>query len=405
MEKFKSFLKKYWITIWMILSVLAVITVYVSAEYIQDQNRVKRVIANMGDTGKRFSSDRLFPTDTISPNDVPFPTTGDDLCPVTFQIYNHSLTDSSKRYQDEIYYQISAKLTNSTGGTLTIYDEYPETETPAFPLSTFGVRAVSENSYSYFTSINDTLTLNGHFTAGEENDDHLFYVCFPRTMTTASTENKVYVELTAIPYSDSNHTQRIMELDILKARLSVTAQAASIDRGWTGSFQDSSRTDLDGLTFVFSGSGSSKLVLSYKIDMFEVNKFFLEDHSTAATITDAEQNVVANPKYDPKFTYETGCYYVNETTGTGENAVTTWKKYTNSDWNTIIIDANSEDVETNGVVTSKGVSRYDIQLYMKNENTSYYLNNAGTGLDWDKINNYIHSNPNAPSTAVTGNAG
>ena len=385
MGKIKSFLKKYWITVWMVLSVLAVITVYVSAEYIQDQNREKRVIANMGDTGKRFSSDRLNAASTITPYEVPFPTSGDDLCPVTFQIFNHSLTDSGKRYQGEIYYTITAKLTNSSGGEVTIYDDDPATDTPAFPSSTFGIRSTSDNTYNFFTSESDTKTLNGHFDKSEENDNHLYYLCFPRDMTTAATADKVYVEVTATPYSDANHSQRITELDVLHARLSVMAQAGSIERGWTGSFQDSLQTDLDGFTFVFSGSGTSKLVLSYRDDLFEVNKFFLDDHSS-----------------DAKFTIEENVYYKYDISIVNDEEVKTWKRYTGSNWTTIIIDANSEDVKTGETITSKGVSRYDIQLYMKNSDATIYMNAAGTALDWDKINTYIYSNPNAPATAVDG---
>lgn len=385
MEKLKALLKKYWITVWLVMSVMAVITVYVSSEYIQDQNRVKRVIANMGDTGKRFSSDRLNPTNDIIPYEVPFSTEGDDLCPIAFQIYNHSLTDSSKKYQGEIYYRITAELTDHDGDSITVYDDNPETtDIPSLPESSYGFRKGESGSYTFFDSVNDSLSLDGHFESNEENDNHLYYICIPRTMTTVANDEKIYIELTATPYADSNHTRQLADLDILKARLSVTSQTKTIEQGWDGSFQDSALTDLDGFTFVFSGSGTSKLVLSYRSDLFEVNKFFLDAHS------DDSQNA----KYDDKFTYENGFYYEYETTTVNGEEVKTWKKYaapSGESWKTIIINADSEDV-----------NRYDIQLYMNSSDTSNYLNAAGE-LDWtNKINGYFHYNANAPATAVMG---
>ena len=387
MNKFKRFIKKYWITVWMLLSIIAFFTVHVAAEYIQDQNREKRVIANAGDAGKRFSSDRLISSSSITPYEVPFSTTGDDpLCHISFQIFNHSLSDTAKRYPEEIYYSITAKLTDNAGNLVTIYDDdAAEPENP-FPSNSYGIK-YGDNEYAYFTSINDEKTLATsyqHFDKNEENDNHLYYICLPRTMTTAQTSDKVYIELVATPYSDAARTNRITELDQLKARLSIVAQAATIDRGWSGSFQDGSQTDLDAFTFIFSGSGESKLVLSYRSDLFEVNKFFLAEHATAV---------------DDKFTYENGVYYKNVTDSvTGER---TWTKYTDAKWKTIIINANSEDVKTGDVVTSRGVNRYDIQLYMKDPDASKYM--TATGIDWDKINTYIFYNANAPEVATEGN--
>ncbi|MBR7084757.1 MAG: hypothetical protein IKI37_06245 [Oscillospiraceae bacterium] len=222
--------------------------------------------------------------------------------------------------------------------------------------------------------MNETKTVDGHFNQNEENDNHLYCICLPRSMTTAAISEKVYIELTATPYSDSEHSKRITELDVLSARISVMSQAASIDRGWSGSFQDSNQNDLDGFNFVFSGSETSKLVLSYRSDLFEVNQFFLNDHS------------------DSKFTYEEGCYYTNVTSIVNGEEVTVWTKYTNANWKTITINADSED----------GENRYDIQLYMKSSNSEYYMNTESTAIDWNKINTYVYYNANAPSTAVTG---
>ena len=84
------------------MSAMAVVTVYVSSEYINNQNRVNRVIANMGDTGRRFSSDRLNPSAQATPFEISFSTVGNAPCEISFYIFNHSLTDTAKRYQDEI---------------------------------------------------------------------------------------------------------------------------------------------------------------------------------------------------------------------------------------------------------------------------------------------------------------
>lgn len=349
MKSFKSFLKKYWLAMWLILSVTAVLTMYVSAEYIRDQNREKRVVANMGDTGKRFASDRLTAITTPQAYEIPFSTTGNDPCEIDFKLYNYSLKDINKIYQSPIYYRIDASLVDKDGNAIS---------DSLFQDSAFGIKKGTD-SYQFFTSATRVISIDGSFSGTAQEDPHSFSIQFPRTMTTASQSNKVYIQVEATPYSDSARSVRITELDVLKAKLSVTAQSSKeITQGWTGKFQDSTFSDLDGFTFVFSGSGTAKLAFSYDKTKFEVNKYFLEDHET-----------------DLLFTVENDCYY------SLDDGV--WTRHSDSDWCTFFIDADSEVV-----------SRYDIQLYMNSGNASLYIQNGS--IDWNLINSYVRYNPNVP---------
>ena len=356
MKKFRSFLKKYWITVWMLIAVAAVFTVPAFSEYLRDRNKEKRVVANISTEGKRFSSDRLTNTSNDpTPYEVPV-TASEELDTVTvdFQIFNHIYTDSMQYYPNPIYYQISAKLVLKDGTAIPADNIY-------FGANLYGIKKQADASYTYFDTYNQTLTADNSFAGTAEEGPQKYMLSFPKSLFNASDSNRVYIELDVIPYSIRtgnagayNYSNRITELGELKARLSVTPKAKGITVGWKGAFQEQD-DNLDGFNLVFSGSGESKLYLCYDKTKLEVNKFFLDEHSG-----------------DTLFHFEDGYYYeyTDSTNRTG------WTRYSNTNWTTIWIDADSDVA-----------NRYDIQLYMND-----------TVISYSQIGSYVKYNDNAPAT-------
>ena len=355
MKKFRRFIKKYWITIWMLIAIAAVISIPAWAEFYKDRNHEKRVIANISTDGKRFSSDRLNNTSDITPYEVPVSTSGDSLTvPVDFQIFNHVFSNSMEYYPSPFYYKITAKLVDKSGNSISSGNTYWGT-------NKFGIKLLTDTEYTYFDSYSSTITIDNSFAGEAEENPHKYQLCFNKDVVEASDSNRIYIELDAIPYSTRtgsagsySYSDRIYELGELKARLSVMPKAEGISVGWTGQFQEDN-DDLDGFNFVFSGSGKSKLVICYDSTKLEINKFFLDDHAS-----------------DELFTFRNGCYYEysDPTNKTG------WTKTTNANWKTIIIEANSDIA-----------NRYGIQLYMKDSVITY-----------SSINSYVKYTSDAPST-------
>ncbi|MBR4626632.1 MAG: hypothetical protein IKO47_02845 [Ruminococcus sp.] len=347
MNKLKSFFKKYWITLWLVVSVTAAVGVFSYSAYIQDQNREKRVVANMGDSGKRFSSDRLSAITTPSPNEVPV--AANSVNPtIDFHIYNFSSKDNTRWYPGEIYYTVEAKLVNNDGTAINEAD---------FAANSYGIKKGTSGETDYFSSYNEIKTLSGNFTGTASDSSQIFTLFLPASQIEKPADEKVYIELTATPFSDPGHTTRINELDILKARLSLTSEAKNIKaKGWSAVFteQDANIT-YDGFNLVISGSGKSNIIICYDSSRIEISKYFTDDHPSGE---------------NSEFRYENGKYNANGLIS--ESGTTTWKS--------ILIGADSDIA-----------SRYDIQVYMKGS--------SGTIPQTD-LNNYIYCLTNVNDDAA-----
>ncbi len=365
MKKFRSFLKKYWITVWALIAVMAFVSTYSYGEYIKDRNREKRVVANISAEGKRFSSDRLTNTSNApSPYEMPVTASDEtDTVSVDFQIFNHIYNDAMQYYASPMYYQITANL---------VLKEGTEISSDNFTSNKYGIKKQADENYTYFTVYDQTLTVDNSFLGEADEEPQKYILSFPKSLLTALDNNRVYIELDVIPFStrtgtsgNYSYSNRITELGELKARLSVTQKAKGITVGWAGSFQETD-SGLDGFNFVFSGSGKSKLYLCYDNTKLEVNKFFLDEHDGS----------------DPLFHKEQNCYYeyTDPVNRTG------WTRNSDNNWTTIYIDANNAAAPNE----NWNVNRYDIQLYMND-----------TEIPYSSIGNYVKYNANAPATYET----
>ena len=374
MKKVLSFLKKNWITTWFVIAIAVSVTFLAFAEYIQVQNRAKRVIANTADTGKLFTSDYLKSGELVA-RELPFGKYATE-CEIPIRIWNYDSSDPTKHYStSDISYMVVAQLVSEDGAIITAANALSGIQ--------IGIKKETENSFTYFGSTpasSETVTVNAgeedeyHYTrtpsydstdgykityeglilSKEDKDENTYTLSFPTSMITS--EDKIYVKITATPVPTANNSFR--DIDPLGAILSVAEQKATLTQGWAGDFYDATaNTDYDGFNYVISGNGSSVLKFSWRTDKLEVNKFFLEDN--AADI-------------------ETG-YPKDEII----DGVT---------WRTIYINANSNDTthEENGatIVDRNGVSRYDIQMYITGNSETDYSS-------WATINSYVSFDPNA----------
>ena len=226
----------------MLIAVTSVISIPAFSEYLRDRNREKRVVANISTEGKRFSSDRLTNASDASAYEVPV-TIGNDQETVTvdFQIFNHIYSDTMHYYPSPIYYQIEAKLVNQTGNTISASNSY-------FESGKYGIKKYNDTNFTTFSAYNSEIPdltepenpvrIKNQFSGNAEETPHKYLLCFPTNLKDAADEDRIYIELKAVPCSDAGLTHPISELGVLKGRLSFTPKAQSISLGWSGEFQE-----------------------------------------------------------------------------------------------------------------------------------------------------------------------
>ena len=370
MNKVFHSLKKHWITAWLVVAAVGTVSFFTFAEYIEDSNRAKRVIANTAGAGDMFSSDLLM-VGGDSGHEVSFGDSDDDPAVTCYElpvkIWNYDSSNPTFFYDaKDITYTLTAQLMkmNSSGGydvltsatALTDPDGNPETndeisikikteegtdnytEFSATPESEREVTVEANYIYTVTPTYDPT---NGYqvvytglklFKSGR--DENKILIQFPKSMRKSA--DKIYVKLTATPtpsladYSGLHNLSRI---------LSITEGKTELSTGWSASFNDDkTKTDYDGFNYVISGNGSATITFKWRDDKFEINPFFLSNNTTT----------------------------VSQNSPVTENNVT---------WNSITISANSDII-----------SRYDIQLYMKNENEN--INTYAWNGDND-VNKYV----------------
>lgn len=357
-------LKKHWITVWLVIAIIGTVSFMVAAEYIEDSNRAKRVIANTTGAGVLFSSDYLSSSNEPPVSEVPCGLVDDNgYYNVSVRIWNYDSSNPTFFYDlDDITYNLTAQLYKYQNGTMTlitdpaVLDEIDiyikkdgaATGFTAFPPGTSDAASVTEyagatNQYTYTIATAGVNPANGSkvtftglklFKTGR--DENKIVLRFPKSMRTSN--DKIYVKLTA------SLVGTYSGIADLSAFISIKEESEKLSQGWSGGFSETVNTqNYDGFNYVISGNGSATIKFKWRDDKFEINPFFISKYT-------GDLQTIIGAKIG---------------TETDNQNIT---------WNYIKIDANSEttyDPNDDTVVVREGIGRYDIQLYMKDTTDSY----------------------------------
>ena len=340
MNKILKKVGKHWILIWLIVASLA-LSIIVSAKYLDEKSKVKRVAANVTENGQMFSSNYLH-SGKIELKNIPFTTGKEGFCVIPVTIYNYSESNPSKAYQADLTYTLTAKLVNKSdliisenalnGLQVGISDDGTNYRT----FSTLGWNSEEGCYYTEFTKTFSQKNALGTYIP----DVHNYYVRFPDSVLTS--ESGVYVELIATPSDTKDFTS-------ISVILGAQAQSGVLPRGWTGSFyDDASYTNYDAFNYVITGNGEAKLTFSWCTNFLEVNKVNLTEYGLNA---------------------ESETKTINGITGI---------------WKTVTIEADPDEEDDDGNVI--GLNRYDFQLYMTGDPDTEY------GKDdtfWSTVAKYV----------------
>lgn len=357
MQNAKKFIKKYWITVWLVVAAVFAVTLLARAEYIANKNRVRRVAANVANEGQQFSSNYLSTGDTEIKKASFNSGDNDGYCVVPVALWNHSVTNTKKAYQGKLDYTLEAWLVDKTGEKISENADILGTySTIAF--SENGTNYTKFNTYSYddtngyYTgeisgTFNDTDT-NGTYLVGENT----YYIRFPEEMLAANPD--LYVKAVATPSNTQDFTS-------ISAIIGIQKAGTVMSRGWTGGFSDIlSNTDYDAFNYLISGSGEADITLEWCTDYLELSQINIAQYGFNGSI---------------ETFYKNSGGQVTETLETGG---TTWKRLS------FTADSNKVDNEGNII----GLSRYDLQFYMTGSEKSDY----GSGNDdfWSTVESYVN---------------
>lgn len=356
MKKMTSFMKKHWITLWLLVAIIGAISFVAYAEYMEESNRAKRVIANTTGAGDLFSSDYLA-VGGVSEHEVEFSEPEGDYCELPIRLWNYDVSNPAIFYDEkDITYTLVAQLVkrNAAGTgydvitdanalnsvTLSIKKDQTDSTFTDFSLTSSEAVPITvgsgDDAYEYTVKVDyDSnngyrVTYTGAKLLKSGRDENKYLIRFPKSMRISS--DKIYVKLTASPTPSLSSYKGIKNLSGI---LSIMESKEKLSQGWSYEFNDSEvNSDYDGFNYVISGNGTATITLKWRDDKFEINPYFLS--SNTATISGAVTSSVVG-------------------------GIT---------WKSITINADS-DVK----------NRYDIQFYMKDAQNDNY--------SWSSVKTYV----------------
>lgn len=305
MKRVLNLMKRHWISLWLAASVIGCAAFFVGAEYLTENNNLKRVAANVADTGMLFASDVL----SEATNTYIKPISEGTGKSVSFEIWNYNMDAGANWYPGRLKYTLKARLYDANGNELSSFPaDRSITVTRTDPSEGADTASITLDSSKLSDEIKGLVFENTGKAA------HTYTVLFSGISLTEG----LCVKLTAEPEN--------RDLKPISAIVGITEQTDDITPGWRGYFNDdTSLKDYDAFNYVISGSGNRQVRLSWDSSRLTINPYFLTDMGISV------QN------------------------GAG-------------DWKYIEFTANSYDtievVDGQETITEKGVSRYDIQFYI-----------------------------------------
>lgn len=330
-ERIKRIFKKtikYPITIWMMVSIIALSSMYLSFAAYNGTAIVKRVVSTQASSNSVFSSNymEVFSTN-IAVKNLRTINEGNFICPIT--VCNYDQLDPTSPAHGTIDYSFTAELVR--------YDSSSDTYVPVTTVQnndnnvakTFYVQKNIDDNQTISTDSQHNLNASGNFSftypseslPGENPYRDSFNICFDATEV-AKDIPELYIRVSATPTAESVQENGISNL----ACIISVSQGRSVVTGWHGSLQESSNNDYDGYNMVIEGSGTGTIEILWDNSKFTMNPAFVSQYGGAGGILSDAEDVAG----------QTG-----------------WKK------RILTVDSASGD------------NRYVVQFYKNNANTPY----------------------------------
>lgn len=274
-ETIKRFVRKNWITVWLVVAAITLSGGMVLAKYATEHNVVRRVIATDGGAGSRFTSNYLFTgTENRQIRTVASTYTGE----VTYDlfIYNYSMNNPTLWYKSDLDFSFTPTVVSLDGTTsltssdfetllgndsIEVYSVENETETSLLTINKDNFDQVVGNAVSQtitYSSVSGT------------------YKRYKIVLPNSAIDKNICLKLEATPARKHGDISDL----VLSSRFGAAFQTISLSTGWTGSFNDSTSiapSAYEGFNFSITGSGDSSGELSWRSDLIEPNPNQIEE--------------------------------------------------------------------------------------------------------------------------------
>lgn len=293
--RIKNILKKimkYPITIWMVISILALITIYIAYAAYNGTAIVKRVVSTQPTSTSVFSSNYLEEySSNITVKDLRTTTEGNFTVSVT--VCNYDQMDVNSYAKGLIEYELKAELVHQVGDD---YELVNSVQMNGDVPKIFNIqKTMDDNVATSGETVND-LNVNPFIvtypveslTGGSPLKDS-FNICFDAAEVAKETPD-LFIRVTATPTEQS--VQLNSGITTLACIISVS-QGRSVETGWHGSLQETdSSEEYDAYNLIIEGSGVGEIDILWDNTEFTMNPKFVELYSAKLT---RESDVLDRP--------------------------------------------------------------------------------------------------------------
>lgn len=286
---------KYPVTIWMIVSLLILSSVYMVFAAYNGTAIVKRVVSTRASSGSVFSSNYMDVYSTnIAVKNLRTVNEGNFICPIT--VCNYDQLDPTSPAHGTIEYSFTAELVRYDSGTGT-YVPVTTVQTKENDVAkTFYIQKIVDDNQTITSDAEHSLNSAGSFSytyvseslAGDTPFRDTYNICIDATEV-AKSAPELFIRVTAEPTADSIQQFGINNL----ASIISVSQGRSVETGWHGSLQETVSTDYDGYNLIVEGSGAGTIDIVWDKSKFTLNPVFVEKYGSLGTgILDDEETVL-----------------------------------------------------------------------------------------------------------------
>ncbi len=282
MRKVLNYLKKQWITVWLVVvtALLAIGVIY--AAYLGN-TEVKRVVSTASISNIFFSSNMLdASTDGVVKIMKSSDTTKDYQCLVS--IFNYDEMMPTNFAKEDISYNLTAELVqiDEYGNFNTVTSVVKTTDDSANKV--FTIQKVKDNNTSVSDSTYDlnadsfSKVYTGETLTGGAAHANTYRLTIDKEEVEKDSPN-FYIHIVATPTTDN-----VSGTVLTQSGYVSVAKGTVYNSGWSGALSERSTTkNYDAYNMIVSGSGTGTIDIKWDNTKFEINEVFLEKYAYDST--------------------------------------------------------------------------------------------------------------------------
>ena len=286
---------KYPITIWMVVSLLILLSMYIVFSAYNGTAIVKRVVSTQASSSSSFSSNYMEVYSTnIAVKNLRTTNEGNFICPVT--VCNYDQLDPTSPARALINYTFTAELVkyNESTGEYELVNAVQTKDNDV--AKTFYVQKVMDNNQAITSDSHHSLNSAGSFSYTYSSESleggntlrDTFNICFDATEVAKDVPD-LFIRVSAIPTEESIQ-ENGSGVSNLAGVISIS-QGRTVETGWHGSLQELSTTDYDGYNLIIEGSGAGTIDILWDNTKFIMNPVFVEQYGGVGGNLSGESDV------------------------------------------------------------------------------------------------------------------